>query len=420
MPEPLRSRISHAWNALKGNSIEKVYTSDLGNGYSYRNDRDFYRFPGESPTITSIFNRIAIDVASMDIHHVRLDENGRYKENIDSGLEECLTVEANIDQPATAFKLDLAESLLDEGCVAIVPVETSKSPVNYNSFDIYNLRVGKITFWYPKHVRIKLYNERTGYQEEIILPKKSVAIVENPLYSIMNDHNSTLQRLSRKLMLLDKIDEQTGSSKLNMIVQLPYTVKSDTRKKQAEDRIKSIEMQLSSSKYGIAYADATEKITQLNRSLENNLLEQIKYYTDLLHTQLGITQEVITGTANEETMTNYYNRTVEPIVNAICEAMSRSFLTKTARTQGQSITYFRDPFKMVPLSVIADVADKFTRNEILSSNEIRSEIGYKPNDDPRSDQLQNKNLYTEDTTPVYPTSENQNGIENSESDDSLV
>jgi hypothetical protein len=340
-----------------------------------------------------------MDVASIDIRHVQLDDKGRYLDTRDSGLNTCLSIEANKDQTGRAFKQDLVMSMLDEGVIAIVPVDTSIDPTSTDSYDILSMRVGKITQWYPNHVKVKLYNDNTGLKEEVLLPKSKVGIIENPLYAIVNEPNSTMQRLIRKLNLLDSIDEQSGSGKLDLIIQLPYIIKSEARKKQAEDRRKDIETQLSGSKYGIAYTDGTERITQLNRPVENNLMKQIEYLTSMLYSQLGINQSVLDGTADEKTMLNYTNRTIEPIISAIVDEMKRKFLTKTARTQRQSIQYFNDPFKLVPVNDIAEIADKFTRNEIMSSNEIRQVVGLKPSDDPKADQLVNSNLNHPDENP---------------------
>jgi hypothetical protein len=348
----------------------------------------------ERSIIISVYNRIALDVSAVDIQHVRLDQNGRFSEQITSGLNNVLTVEANIDQTAKALIQDIVMSMFDEGVVAVVPIDTTQNPRD-GSYDILTMRTGRIVAWYPQHVRVRLYNENTGRQEELILPKSTVAIIENPLYSVMNEPNSTLKRLIKKLAILDAIDEQSGSGKLDLIIQLPYVIKSEARKKQAEDRRKDIEVQLSGSKYGIAYTDGTERVTQLNRPAENNLMAQITYLTSMLYSQLGLTEAVFNGTADEKTMLNYDNRTVLPILNAIIGEFKRKFLTKTARTQNQSIMYFKDAFKLVTAKDMADIADKFTRNEILSSNDIRSQIGYKPSDAPGADELRNKNLNKE-------------------------
>lgn len=404
------SRIKHAWNAFFNRDPTEEYRSEVGSGmsYSYRPDRPRLTRGNERSIITSIFTRIGIDVASIDIQHVRLDENGRFLETINSGLNDCLTVEANLDQTGRAFIQDAVMSMLDEGCIAIVPTDTTLNPKNTNAYDILSMRVGKIVGWYPDKVRVRLYNERNGQKQEVILPKKMVAIVENPLYAVVNEPNSTMQRLVRKLNLLDVIDEQSGSGKLDIIIQLPYTIKSETAKNRAEDRRKSIENQLAGTKYGIAYADATEKITQLNRPVENNLMKQIEFLTNMLYSQLGITQTVMDGTANAETMLNYYDRTIEPIISAIVDEMKRKFLTKTARTQLQSIKFFRNPFKLVPIKDLAEIADKFTRNEIMTSNEFRQVIGMKPSDDPRADELHNSNMpYPEEEGPYPPEGEGE-------------
>ena len=384
------SRLKHAWNAFTGTD----YTTyqDVGPGYSSRPDRIRLTKGNERSIITSVYNRIALDVAALNVQHIRLDENGRFLSVIQDGLNTCLTVEANIDQTARAFIQDIVVSMLDEGCVAIVPVDTTYDPSVTGSYDIQTMRVGKILDWYPQHVRVRLYNERTGAKENILVPKSTVAIVENPLYAVVNEPNSTMQRLIRKLNLLDVIDEQSGSGKLDLIIQLPYVIKTEARRQQAENRRKDIEAQLSGTKYGIAYADGTERITQLNRSVNNNLMSQIEYLTSMLYSQLGITQSILDGTADEKTMLNYNNRTIEPIISAIVDEMKRKFLTKTARSQSQSISFFRDPFKLVPVNDIAEIADKFTRNEIMTSNEIRQVIGMKPSDNPRADELRNKNL----------------------------
>lgn len=384
------SRFKNAWNAF---SNKNPTSSNNGyGGYYYRPDRVRLTTRNERSIITSVFNRIAIDVAAIDINHCQLDEDGRFQSIISSSLNECLTVEANLDQTGRNLIQDAVMSMFDEGCVAIVPVDTTFNPKDTNSYDILSLRVGKIVTWYPTQVRVEVYNERKGLKEEVTLDKSDVAIIENPLYAIMNEPNSTLQRLIRKLVLLDSIDEQSGSGKLDLIIQLPYIVKSPARKAQAEQRRKDIENQLAGSKYGIAYTDGTEKITQLNRPVENNLMKQIEYLTSMLYSQLGITQAVLDGTADEKTMLNYYSRTVEPIVSSIVGEMIRKFITKKARTQGKTILFFRDPFKLVPVNQIAEIADKFTRNEILTSNEIRQVIGRKPSEDPKADMLINSNL----------------------------
>lgn len=402
------SRLKHAWNAFTGTD----YTTyqDVGPGYSSRPDRIRLTKGNERSIITSVYNRIALDVAALNVQHIRLDENGRFLSVIQDGLNTCLTVEANIDQTARAFIQDIVVSMLDEGCVAIVPVDTTYDLSVTGSYDIQTMRVGKILDWYPQHVRVRLYNERTGAKENILVPKSTVAIVENPLYAVVNEPNSTMQRLIRKLNLLDVIDEQSGSGKLDLIIQLPYVIKTEARRQQAENRRKDIEAQLSGTKYGIAYADGTERITQLNRSVNNNLMSQIEYLTSMLYSQLGITQSILDGTADEKTMLNYNNRTIEPIISAIVDEMKRKFLTKTARSQSQSISFFRDPFKLVPVNDIAEIADKFTRNEIMTSNEIRQVIGMKPSDDPRADELRNKNLSapSESEPEINPPVEDKN------------
>ena len=388
----IRNRIQNAWNAFFNK--DPTATANYYSSVSSYNRPDRKRFSGgnERSIVTSVYNRIAMDAASISIKHVRLDENDRYVEKIDSGLNSCLSLEANIDQTGRAFMQDVVMSMLDEGSVAIVPVDTTFDPAKTNSYDILTMRTGKIIEWFPKHVKVRLYNERTGKQEEIKLPKSNVAIIENPLYAVMNEPNSTMQRLVKKLSLLDAIDEQSGAGKLDMIIQLPYVIKSEARRKEADRRRKEIEDQLSGSKYGIAYADGTEKIVQLNRSLDNNLMKQIEYLTTTLYGQLGISQSILEGTADEQTLLNYNSQTIEPIISAIVDEMKRKFLTKTARSQNQTIKFFRDPFKLVPINNIAEIADKFTRNEILTSNEIRQIIGMKPSDDPKADKLINSNL----------------------------
>lgn len=382
-------RLRHAFNVF----MNKDPTSySYGSGSYIRPDRKTFSRGNERTIIASIYNRIALDAASINIKHVRLDENERFLETIDSGLNNCLNLEANLDQSGRAFLLDIFISLLDEGCIAIVPIDTSISIHSSNSFDILSMRTGKITDWYPDKVKIKIYNQTTGINEEVILPKKTVAIVENPLYSVINEPNSTMQRLKYKLALMDKFDEENGSKKLDLIIQLPYSIKGDLRRRQAEERHKDIENQLANSQYGIAYIDSTEHITQLNRPVENNLLAQIKYLTETLYGQLGLTPEIMNGSADEKTMLNYYNRTIEPLVSFVVDEMKRKFLTKTARTQHQTIMFFRDPFKLVPVNQIAEIADKFTRNEILTSNEVRQIVGIKPSNDPKADELRNKNL----------------------------
>ncbi len=388
----LGSRLKNAWNAFFSRDPTENYRYDIGASYSYRPDRPRFTRGNERTIITSIYNRIALDVAAIDIKHVRLDENDRYVEDIDSYFNDCLTLEANIDQTGRAFIQDAVMSMFDEGCVALVPVDTTIDPYKTNSYDILSIRTGKILEWYPAHVKVRVYNERTGKKEDIVVAKRTVAIIENPLYAVINEPNSTMQRLVRKLSLLDAVDEQSSAGKLDLIIQLPYIIKTDARRQQAEARRKDIENQLNGSKYGIAYTDGTERITQLNRPIENNLMKQIEYLTSMLYSQLGITQTVLDGTADEKTMLNYYSRSIEPIVSAIVDEMKRKFLTKTARTQRQSILFFRSPFKLVPVNDLAEIADKFTRNEIMTSNEIRQVIGMKPSSDPKADQLVNSNI----------------------------
>ena len=380
----------HAWNAFTNR--DPTYPRTLGESYYHRPDRVQFTRGNERSIATAVYNRIAMDVAAVEIRHVKLDENMRYSSDIDSGLNKCLNLEANIDQTGRAFIQDVVMSMLDEGCVAIVPVDTSMDPTVSGSYSIDSMRTGKIVQWYPQHVKVRLYNDRTGKKQEVTLPKSTVAIIENPLYAVINEPNSTMQRLIRKLSLLDVTDEQTASGKLDLIIQLPYVIKTQSKRDEAERRRKEIERQLAGSKYGIAYADGTERITQLNRSVENNLMKQIEYLTEMLYSQLGITQTVMDGTADEKTMLNYNNRSIEPIVSAIVDELKRKFLTKTARSQGQSIMMFRDPFKLVPVNNIAEIADKFTRNEIMTSNEFRQVIGMKPSDDPKADRLVNANI----------------------------
>ena len=406
-------RLQHAWNAFLNRDPTYEFR-DHGMISTYKPDRVRFTRGNERSIVTSVYNRIALDVSSIDINHAKLDENGRFKEIIQSGLNECLTLNANIDQTGKAFIQDVVMSMMDEGCVAIVPVDTTTNPTITGSFDINSMRTGQVIEWRPEFVKVRLYNDKTGQKEDILLPKKSVAIIENPLYAVINEPNSTMQRLIRKLNLLDVIDEQSGSGKLDLIIQLPYVIKSEARRQQAENRRKDIEMQLAGSKYGIAYTDGTEKITQLNRPAENNLMKQIEYLTSMLYSQLGITQSVLDGTADERTMLNYYNRTIEPIISAIIDEMKRKFLTKTARTQNQSIVYFRNPFKLVPINELAEISDKFTRNEIATSNEIRQIIGWKPSDDPGADELRNKNL-NQKAEDVQPAQTIQNEVDNTES-----
>lgn len=392
MENSLVSRIKHAWNVFKNGADPPTDFGAVSYGSYYRPDRPRLQIRNERSIINSVINRIAMDVAAIDIKHVQLDENDRFISEIDSDLNTCLTLESNIDQTARAFKQDVVMSMLDEGSVAVVPVDTTEDPKQTGSYDIQSMRTGKIVKWRPKYIVANIYNDRSGKRENVVVPKSMTAIIENPLYAVMNEPNSTMQRLIRKLNLLDFIDDHNSSGKLDLIIQLPYVVKSETKKQQAEIRRKEIEDQLVGSKYGIAYTDATEKITQLNRAVENNLMSQIEFLTKTLYGQLGITETVMDGTANEETMLNYYNRTLEPILAAICLEMKRKFITKTGRTQGKSIEFFRDPFRLVPVNMIAEIADKFTRNEILTSNEIRQIIGFKPSEDPAADELRNKNL----------------------------
>jgi len=406
MPDSFASRLKHAWNAFTNKDPTIEYQSSGGNVSYYRPDRPRFTRGNERSIVTSVYNRIAMDVAAISINHVRLDENGRFTSVINSSLNDCLTLSANLDQTGRAFIQDVVMSMLDEGCVAIVPVDTSIDPKRSGSYEIESMRTGKIIEWRPNHVKVRVYNDKTGFKEDILLPKSSVAIIENPLFAVMNEPNSTMQRLIRKLNLLDVVDEQTSSGKLDLIIQLPYVIKTEARRQQAEDRRKMIENQLSGSKYGIAYTDGTERITQLNRSVENNLLKQVEYLTNMLYSQLGISQEVMDGTADEKTMLNYNNRTVEPIISAIIDEMKRKFLTKTARSQKQSIMFFRDPFKLVPVENVAEIADKFTRNEIMTSNEFRQVIGMKPSDDPKADELRNANISAPNEDPIPIEDEN--------------
>ena len=403
MSETIGSRFKNAWNAFFRRDPTPIFDNS-GNSSSYRPDRYRPTRGNERSIITAINNRIAIDVAAIPIRHVRLDEDGGYLNTIDSGLNNCLNLEANLDQTGRAFIQDAVLSMLDEGCVALVPTVTDVNPDYTDSYDIYEIRTGKITEWYPKKVKVEVYNDNTGRKQQIIRPKRKVAIIENPMYSVMNEPNSTMQRLIRKLKLLDAVDEQSSSGKLDLIIQLPYVVKTETRRQQAENRRKEIEEQLTGSKYGIAYTDGTERITQLNRAVENNLLKQVEYLTSMLFSQLGITQTILDGTADEKTILNYRNRIIEPILSAIVDAMKVRFITKTARTQGQSISFFMEPFKLVPVSEIAEIADKFTRNEIMTSNEIRQIVGMKPSRAPQADELRNKNLNrsNEETSKVKP------------------
>lgn len=389
---PMFDRLKHAWNTFKNKDPTGYMQTGMMYAGGYRPDRPRFSRGNERSIVTSVYNRIAMDAAAMNVRHVRLDKNGRYLEEMKTGLNNCLTLEANIDQTGRGFIQDVVMSMLDEGSVAIVPVDTDIDPEESDGIKILTMRTGKIVGWYPKHVRVQLYNEETGRREEVTLPKSIVAIVENPLYAVINEPNSTMQRLIRKLSLLDVVDEKTSSGKLDLIIQLPYIIKTEARRQQAEARRKDIETQLAEGKYGIAYTDGTERITQLNRPVENNLMKQIEYLTNMLYSQLGITQAILDGSADEKTMLNYYNRTIEPILAAITDEMRRKFLSKTARSQNQTVTFFRDPFKLVPVNDIAEIADKFTRNEIMTSNEIRQVVGMKPSDDPNADVLRNKNL----------------------------
>ena len=403
MENSLGTRIKKAWNIFLNPNL---FTNSTSGGSYYRPDRPRLGTVNERSIITSIITKLAIDVSTIDINHCVLDDKDRYKDVINDKLNQRLSLEANIDQTGRAFIRDVVITMLDEGCAAIVPVDTTVDPNNTQSYEIDSMRCGKIVGWYPEHIMVNLYNDRVGYRQDVLVPKRNAAIIENPLFSVMNAHNSTLQRLTRKLALLDVIDEQSGSGRLDLIIQLPYTVKSEARKQQANMRRDEIERQLRSTKYGIAYTDGTEKITQLNRPVENNLMKQIEYLTSMLYSQLGISQTVLDGTADEKTMNNYYTRTIEPIITSIVDEMNRKFISKTARSQKQKILFFRDPFKLVPVSQIAEIADKFTRNEILSSNEIRQTIGRKPSDDPKADQLINSNISQAKTdtnpNPVVP------------------
>lgn len=405
----IKDRFKHAWNAFRNRDPTMYTYQDVGLGSSYQPGRASFSGGNERSIVTAIYNRIAVDVAAIDFKHVKLDGRGRFVSEIRDPLNECLTLQANIDQTARAFKQDIVISMLDEGVVAVMPTVTNQSPsIGGEGWKIYEMRTAKIVQWYPRHVRLRLYNDLKGKQEEIVMPKEAVAIIENPFYAIMNEPNSTMQRLVRKLNLLDLLDEQLGSGKLDLIIQLPYVIKTDVRRKQAEDRRKDIENQLSGSKYGIAYTDGTEKITQLNRPVDNNLMNQIEYLTSMLYGQLGFSKTLLDGSADEKTMLNYDTRIVEPVVSAIADAMKVKFLSRTARTQGQTIVAFRDPFRLVPVSQIAEIADKFTRNEIMTANEIRQVIGMLPSDDPNADILKNKNIShpeDEEDPIVYPTGE---------------
>lgn len=395
----LNDRLKHGWNAFKNKEPAAEYKQDIGPGYYRRPDRVTISSSTTQSIVGALYNRIAIDVAAVTISHVRLDGNKRYLEDMDSSINYALTTEANIDQTGRALIQDVIMSMFDEGCIAVIPVDTTFDPTKSDSYDIQTLRVARILDWYPEHIKVELYNQRTGLREPIVVEKRVAAIIENPLFQVMNEPNSTLKRLIRKLNILDSIDEQSGSGKLDIIIQLPYVIKTQARRDQAENRRKDIEMQLSGSKYGIAYADGTEKITQLNRPAENNLMGQITYLTSMLYNQLGLTEAVFDGTADEKTMLNYYNRTVNPCLTAVTDEMKRKYLTKTARSQGQSITYFSDPFRLVPVTELANIADKFTRNEVLSSNEMRGIIGFKPSEDPKADELRNKNLNNQNLLP---------------------
>ena len=411
MEYTLGSRLKHAWNVFMNRDPTQHYRS-VEPGYSYRPDRPRLSRGNEKSIVNALYNRISLDVASVAIKHCRLDENGRFISEMDSNLNQCLTVEANVDQTPRAFIQDVVISMFDEGVVAIVPVDTTFNPNISGSYDVCSMRTGRIVEWFPSKVKVNLYNEKTGERQDVILQKSAVAIIENPFYAVINAPNSTMQRLIRKLNLLDAIDEQSGSGKLDLIIQLPYVIKTDARRKQAEDRRKDIENQLSGSKYGIAYTDGTERITQLNRPVENNLMKQIEYLTSMLYSQLSMTQSILDNTADEKTMLNYNNRLIEVIVSAIVDEMKRKFLTKTARTQMQSIAFFRDPFKLVPVNDMAEIADKFTRNEILTSNEIRQIIGMKPSDDPKADKLVNSNISqpTEEAKPANTPTDQLNNI----------
>lgn len=402
MENTIGSRLKHAWNAFTNKDPTPYYSSYSGGSSSYRPDRPRLHGGNERSIVTSVYNRIAMDAAAVSIRHIRTDDNNQFLETINSGLNTCFNLEANIDQTGRLFLQDAVMSMLDEGCVALVPIDTTMNPLLTNSYDIQTMRTAKILQWTPTHIQVRVYNDKTGLKEDVYVAKSTVAIIENPLYAVINEPNSTMQRLIRKLNLLDSIDEQSSYGKLDLIMQLPYVIKTEARQQQAEKRMKDIEQQLSGSKYGIAYTDGTEKITQLNRPIGNNLMGQIEYLTSMLYSQLGITQSILDGTADERTMLNYHNRTIEPIVSSITDESKRKFLTKTARSQNQSIIFFRDPFKLVPVNDLSELADKFTRNEILSSNEVRQIIGMKPSADPKADELRNKNL----TTPVDPNAVN--------------
>lgn len=404
------SRLKHAWNSFF-NKDPTMRFKEVGAGYFYKPDHLWLKTYNERSIVNAVYNRIALDVAAISIRHVRIDDEDRFLEIIKSGLDNCLSLSANIDQSGTDFIKDAVLSMFDEGHVALVPVDTTINPLLTDAYDILTMRTGKIIEWYPSHVKVNVYNEKTAKKEDIILPKRMVSIIENPFYSVMNEHNSVAKRLVRKLDILDVIDEQSGSGKLDLIIQLPYVVRTQARKEEAERRMSDIEQQLANSKYGIAYTDGTERVVQLNRPVENNLMSQIEYLTNMLYSQLGITQSIMDGTADEKTMLNYMNRTVIPIVSAIAIDIKRKFLTKTARSQNQSIMYFSDPFKLVPVSQIAEIADKFTRNEILTANEVRQIVGYKPSDDPGADELRNKNIAQHNNAP---TQEEGGKIQNEE------
>lgn len=413
MEMSLGARLKHAWNVFTANETVGARW-DIGPSYFYRPDRPIFSRGNERSIITSVYNRIALDVAAITIQHVRLDDEGRFTSVMNSSLNDCLSLEANLDQTGRAFIQDIVQSMLDEGCVAIVPVDTDDDPEE-GSYKIETMRTGKILEWYPQHVKVRVYNEQTGKKEDVLVPKRTVAIVENPFYSVMNEPNSTMQRLIRKLNILDAIDEQSGSGKLNLIIQLPYVIKTEARRQQAEKRRKDIEEQLSGSKYGVAYTDGTEHVVQLNRPVDNNLMSQIEYLTSMLYSQLGLTQSIMDGSADDKTMLNYLTRTVEPILSAIVDEMKRKFLTKTARSQKQSILFFRDPFKLVPVGEFAEIADKMTRNEVMTSNEIRQKMGMTPSKDPNADKLRNSNLSApkEESTEqnISKEDEVQNGSE---------
>lgn len=410
MEMSLGARLKHAWNVFTANEFVK-HRWDIGPSYHYRPDRPIFSRGNERSIITSVYNRIALDVAAITIQHVRLDDEGRFTSVMNTSLNSCLSLEANLDQTGRAFIQDIVQSMLDEGCVAIVPVDTDDDPEE-GSWKIETMRTGKILEWYPQHVKVRVYNEQTGKKEDVLVPKRTVAIVENPFYTVMNEPNSTMQRLIRKLNILDAIDEQSGSGKLNLIIQLPYVIKTEARRQQAEKRRKDIEEQLSGSKYGVAYTDGTEHVVQLNRPVDNNLMSQIEYLTSMLYSQLGLTQSIMDGSADDKTMLNYLTRTVEPILSAIVDEMKRKFLSKTARSQKQSILFFRDPFKLVPVGEIAEIADKMTRNEIMTSNEIRQKIGMTPSKDPNADKLRNSNLSAPKEESIEQTISKEDKVQN--------